>query len=207
MAFQERQFPPTISFGAIGGPGFSTDVVTVSSGAEQRNRKWSEMRHGYEVSQAIKKKSDFAAVRAFFLSVGGRADGFRFKDWADFECSITEGVVVGLTSTTFQLYKRYASGAVSVDRKITKPIAGGLVVTNSGAALTLTTDYTLDTTTGVLTTTTPKTAANLRWDGEFDVPARFDVDELRSVVVDRNGRDGELLLSWASIPIVEIPVA
>ena len=37
MAFREIQFPTKISFGAIGGPGFSTDVVTVRSGREKRN--------------------------------------------------------------------------------------------------------------------------------------------------------------------------
>jgi len=205
MAFQERQFPPRISFGAVGGPGFSTEVVVVASGREKRNRKWSEMRHAFDVSQAVRTNAEFAELRAFFISVGGKADGFRYKDWADFQTVITDGVVTGITSTTFQLYKRYTSGATSTDRKITKPIATGFVLTNSGTTLALTTDYTLDSTTGIVTTVTPKTAANLRWSGEFDVPSRFDIDELRAEIVSRRA-DRELLLAWNAIPIVEIRV-
>ena len=40
MAFYEVQFPSSISFGAQGGPGYRTDVVVVSSGAETRNVTW-----------------------------------------------------------------------------------------------------------------------------------------------------------------------
>jgi uncharacterized protein (TIGR02217 family) len=205
MAFREIQFPPDISFGGIGGPGFKTDVVSVLSGHEKRNARWSEMRHSYEVSHAVKTEAHFKAIRAFFMSVGGKRDGFRFKDWADYRTSLTEGVVDGITTTTFQLQKQYVSGDVTTLRDITKPIASGFVLQDSGVTLTLSTDYSFSTVTGVLTTVVPRTASNLKWSGQFDVPCRFDVDELHAQVVNRNPTTG-LLLAWESIPIIEIRV-
>lgn len=202
MAFREVQFPTKISFGAIGGPGFNTDVVTVRSGHEKRNANWSEMRHAWEVSQALKTEPDFKAIRAFFLSVRGRHVGFRFKDWADYLATISEGVVEGIDTTHFQLQKQYVSSDVTTLREITKPIASGFVLKASGVTLTLTSDYTLSTTTGIVTTTAPRTASTLTWSGSFDVPARFNVDELRASIVNRKP-NGDLLLAWDSIPILE----
>lgn len=217
MPFREVQFPPRISRGAVGGPGFSTDVVTVRSGDEKRNANWSVMRHSWEVSYAVKTESDFKQVRAFFLSVGGKRDGFRFKDWADYQASIAEGVVQGITTTRFQLQKRYVSGdaalagspsgddVVTTLRTIAKPLAVGFVLKDGATTLNPGAHYTIDPFSGIVTTTSSRTAANLTWSGEFDVPARFDTDELRATIVDRNQAKG-LLLTWNSIPIVEIRV-
>lgn len=204
MAFLESpRMPKEISFGAIGGPGFRTTVVTIGSGVEKRNAEWSKTRYSYDVSQAIKTESDFALVRNHFYAVGGKRDGFRFKDYADFQVATGEGVVLGITTTTFQLQKKYVFGSVTSLRDIKKPIASGFVLHNSGTPLTITTDYTLDATTGRITTTIPRTASNLTWTGEFDVPVRFDVDELKGQIVNRKP-NGEYLMAWDSIPLVEV---
>lgn len=204
MTFKEApRFPEDISFGGVGGPGWKTDVVTVGSGHEKRNALWSKMRHRYEVSHAVKTEDHFKKVRAHFLIMNGRQHSFRYKDPADFRCAIDEGRVSGLTTTTFQLVKRYGIDSETVDREIKKPLASGFVLKNSGSTLTLTTDYTLDATTGIVTTVVPRTAANLTWSGTFDVPVRYDIDELRAQVVNRNLSSG-LLLVWESIPLVEV---
>jgi uncharacterized protein (TIGR02217 family) len=204
MAFREVQFPPRISYGAIGGPGWSTDVVTVRSGHENRNANWADMRHRWEVAQAVKTEAQFEEVRAFFLSVRGRKDGFRFKDWADHRVAPADGVVQALTDTTFQLQKAYPSADVWTLRDIRKPVASGFVLRDEGVALVAGVDYTLDTTTGVVTTATERDAETLSWSGTFDVPARFDTDELRAEIISANSSG--YLLTWQSIPILEIPV-
>lgn len=208
MPFIESpRFPERIAYGAMGGPGFNTTVVTSASGREARNQNWQYPRHAWDVSQGLNSQADFDTLRAFFLAVGkGKRNGWRFKDWADFQAAHSgagAGVVSGITSTTFQLVKRYTSGAQTQDRIITKPIAAGFELKDGGVTLTLTTDYTLNTTTGVVTTTAPRTAANLTWAGEFDVPMRFDVDELRARIVSRNAATG-LIYEWGEIPIVEL---
>lgn len=210
MAFIETpRFPDRIAIGAQGGPGFSTSVVSLASGREARNANWQYPRHAWDVSQGINKASDFAELRAFFLAVGmGRQNGWRFKDWADHSAahSGTEsGVVSGITGTTFQLVKRYTSGAQTQDRLIQKPLAAGFELKDTGVTLTLTTDYTLDATTGIVTTAISRTAANLTWSGEFDVPMRFDTDALRGRMLGRTPGSG-ILHEWGEIPIVEILV-
>lgn len=52
----------------------------------------------------------------------------------------------------------------------------------------------------------PQSGETLTWAGQFDVPARFDVDEMKKQIIDRNGPSGDLLVDWGSIPIVEIRV-
>lgn len=203
MAFYETpRFPEKISLGASGGPGFSTEVITVESGREKRNARWVFPQHRWDVSHAVRVQADLDALRAFFLAMNGKLHGFRFKDWSDYQTLITQGVVSGITSTTFQLVKRYANGAVSKDRNITKPIAAGFVLKDTGVTLVLTTDYTLNTVTGVVTTTIPRTAANLTWSGEFDVPMRFDTDEFQAEIVDR--AQSQLLYALTSVPLVEL---
>lgn len=202
MAFYESpRFPDRIAYGAAGGPEFNTSVVVTAGGSEQRNGNWPYPRHSWDVSQGIKKQADYEALRAHFLTQRGRLHGFRFKDWADYTVSLAEGRVQGLTTTTFQLLKRYTSGAQTLDRRIRKPLAG-IVLKDGATTLALTTDYTLDTTTGIVTTVIARTAGNLAWSGEFDVPMRYDTDKLDGRIVARN--PGNVLLhEWASIPIVE----
>lgn len=44
----------------------------------------------------------------------------------------------------------------------------------------------------------------LTWTGEFDVPARFDVDDMKIQIINRSGE--KLLEAWDAIPIVEIRI-
>lgn len=204
MAFYESpRFPERISYGASGGPMWSTEVVQTISGKEQRTSPWTYPLHRWDVSQGVRTATQFAELRAFFLTVRGRLHGWRFKDWTDYTATHTDGLVSGITSTTFQLVKRYTSGSQTLDRKIVKPIASGFELKNSGTPLVLTTDYTLDATTGIVTTVTSKTAANLTWAGEFDVPMRFDTDHLQAQIVARNLTAG-LIHEWSAVPIVEL---
>ncbi|MHB9836850.1 DUF2460 domain-containing protein [Paraburkholderia terrae] len=70
-----------------------------------------------------------------------------------------------------------------------------LAVTTTGKAIT---------TGSAIGTRYPQGADVLAWAGQFDVPARFDVDEMKKQVMDRSG--GDLIVDWGSIPIVEIRV-
>lgn len=203
MAFKESpRFPDRIAFGAQGGPAFLTDVVTLTSGVEQRNENWLESRQEYEVSQAVQGEADFKEVGAFFRSVGGRRDGFRFKDWTDYTVTFAEGIVEDLGANEFQLQKRYISGPDETPRSIRKPVPGTVILRDGVSVLATPGDYTIDTTTGIITAP-GRSAATLNWSGEFDVPVRFDVDKLVGTVINKN-QDLGLLTSWDSIPLVEI---
>lgn len=200
MAFLETpRFPERIAFGALGGPVFSTTVVATGSGVEARETAWAYPLHRWDVSQGINGQADYETLRAFFMAVRGRLHGWRFKDPSDYQATLSQGVVTAITSTTFQLVKRYGAGSLSLDRVIKKPVAGTLDVRVSGVAAA----FTLDATTGVVTIASAPAAATVTWAGEFDVPMRFDTDTMQGRIAERNPQRG-LLHVWEAIPIVEL---
>lgn len=79
----------------------------------------------------------------------------------------------------------------------------------AGSAYTLavnTTGQTITTHTGNLGAMYGQPGDALTWVGQFDVPARFDIDEMKKQIMDRNGSYGDLLVDWGSIPILEVRV-
>ncbi len=210
-AFHEVRFPDNISRGARGGPERRTQVVELTSGAEERNASWANSRRRYDVAYGIRRADDLAAVVAIFEARNGRLHGFRYKDWADYKSCLpsqTPGPadqVIGTgngTATQFQLAKRYTSGAQSWTRSIAKPVAGTVSIALNGTPLV--SGWSVSTTTGVVTFATPPAAGVTVTAGfEFDVPVRFDTDMLDVTL------DVERLGSISSIPLLEIrlPVA
>ena len=206
MAFHEVRFPENISRGARGGPERRTQVVELASGDEERNASWANSRRRYDVAYGIRRADDLAAVVAFFEARNGRLHGFRYKDWADYKSALPSQAITATdqqigTGTgshqTFQLAKRYTSGAQTWVRTIAKPVAGtvrvalGMVEQMSG--------WTLDATIGVVNfTTAPANGVIVRAGFEFDVPVRFDSDTLDVTL------DFERLGSITAIPLLEI---
>ncbi len=206
MAFHEVRFPDNISRGARGGPERRTQIVEMASGDEERNGSWADSRRRYDASYGIRKADDLAAVTAFFEARRGRLYGFRWKDWADYKSGLpsaslsatdqTVGTGTG-AATTFQLFKRYASGAQSWTRTITKPVAGTVAMALNG--VTQITGWTVNTTTGVVTfAAAPALGVAITAGFEFDVPVRFDTDTLDVTL------DFERLGSITSIPLIEV---
>lgn len=179
VPFIEERFPVNVSEGSKGGPGFNTTVFTSQSGFEQRNSNWANSRAQYDVSYGIRDKVDLDAVLAFFFVMRGRATGFRFKDWGDYQ--ITNGNIGTGTGaqTIFQIVKKYTVGANTYTRTINKIVTGTLQVFVNGVLQTLTTHYTVNMNTGVITfVTAPPNGQAVTVTCEFDVPVRFDVDSL-----------------------------
>jgi len=96
------------------------------------------------------------------------------------------------------MVKRYTSGSNTQDRIIRKPVSGTCTALVSAAPVTHSIDYT----TGIITIASAPAASNITWAGEFDVPMRFDSDQLPGRIVSRNRADG-LLTEWSDIQIVE----
>lgn len=85
--FHDVRFPDAIARGATGGPEYSTDIITVASGFEQRNINWQASRARYDIGTGIRTREQMAEVIAFFRARKGRAYGFRFRDWTDFDAA------------------------------------------------------------------------------------------------------------------------
>lgn len=195
--FHEVQFPPKIAYGATGGPEFNTTITTTFGGFEQRNVNWQKARGRWDVSTGIKSKADMDAVIAFFRARFGKAYGFRFKDWSDYQ-GVGQAIGTGNgAQTAFQLIKTYVSGGETYVREIRKPVNGSVSVYLDSVLQVG--GYTVDYATGIVTfSVAPGGSVAVGADFEFDVPARFDSDQI-SVRA-----DGPARFVWDSIPIVEI---
>lgn len=150
MGFHEVQLPTDISYGAQFGPEFSTDIVKVGSGFEQRNANWSEALCSGDVGFGVRTLDQVQRLTAFFRARRGRAFGFRFKDWADY---VATDSVLGTgdgVKYQWQLVKKYLdSGGYVSTRTITKPVLNTLTVYHDGDVDE--TGWSADYTTGVIT--------------------------------------------------------
>lgn len=64
-SFYEINFPADIAYGATGGPEFFTDIVTSSSGFEERNINWLNSRCRYNLAPSIKTQKQLDDLIAF----------------------------------------------------------------------------------------------------------------------------------------------
>lgn len=170
MAFIETpRFPEGIAAGSKFGPGYNTSVARNLGGHEANNQNWSMPLYEGDVRYGVRTQAQWEDLLAFFHSVAGRHNGFRFKNFNDFDASGAEGTVTAIDATHWQLYKTYTYGAVSKARKITKPVSATIAISGGGS-------YTLDAATGIITKTGG--ASPTGWTGEFDTPVRFNVDRM-----------------------------
>lgn len=187
MAFHEVLFPLPLSLESMGTPGWQTEVAQSASGSEQRNQRWSSALHVYDVAQSVRTVADLETLMTFFHERRGRFHGFRFRDPLDNRsCAYgqTPGAsdqVIGTgdgTQATFQLRKRYGSAFDPFDRPITKPVSASVRVALGGTEQM--SGWSVDLATGIVTFDTPPgNGVEVTAGFEFDVPARFDVDEIR----------------------------
>lgn len=185
-AFHETQFPANISYGSRGGPRRLTQVVTLKSGFEERNQSWQHSRRKYDASVGLRNMSDLHQILRFWEARRGQLYGFRWKDWADYKSNFGKATPTDTdvildtgdgTTTAFQLVKRYEDAGEEYVRPIRKPVIGTVVVSLDDVSQS--SGWTLDSTTGIITfAAAPGNGVIVKAGFEFDVPARFDADEL-----------------------------
>lgn len=181
MAFHDVRLPIEIERGARGGPQFSTTINVLTSGAEIRNSLWQRQRGRWNVSYGLQalgaSDGNIQEVIDFFYARMGRLHGFRFKDWSDYKITGPQQIGTGDgTEVDFQIYKAYTSGAVTYSRTITKVVSGSLAVYVNDVLQT--SGYTEDE--GLITfSSAPTNTHTVKVACEFDVPVRFDTDQLQ----------------------------
>jgi len=215
MAFDEVRLPEEIEQGAVGGPTFQTRVLALSSGFERRNIDWEQARMSWDLAYGIMSLDDTTAdvyidlVRNFFFARQGRANGFRFKDWSDYQLDNVIGQTDGSTAA-HQVLKAYTDlGSFTYNREIKKIVTGtetvtvnSVVISEGGGA----SQYQLDDTTGILTlgsTLATQSGTDIEVACEFDTPVRFADDQLRISLLHAAGTGAG---SIPSIPIIEVRI-
>ena len=206
--FHEVRFPLRVALGTSGGPVRRTDIVSLSNGRENRNRRWQDARRRYDAGSGVRSIEDLYAVLAFFEARAGQFYGFRFHDPVDHKSCAPGGTASasdqqigsgdGVTAA-FQLVKRYADAGGETVRTVDKPVAGTVVVSVAGGVRPAG-DYTVNSATGVVTFKPGKIPASgvIRAGYEFDVPVRFDTDRIDIDLAQFNA--GRI----PSIPLLEI---
>lgn len=210
MNFHEIRFPENISYGSTGGPMRRTDIVTLANGFEERLTPWADSRRMYNAGIGLRSLDALEELIAFFEARYGQLYGFRWKDWTDYKsCKPSRNVsardqIIGYgdnKNKIFTLKKIYNSGAYSYTRIIKKPVKGTVHIAVNGNEQIETTDYKFDTKIGQITFLSPPDQnAKITAGFEFDVPVRFDIDNIKISV--SAFQAGEI----PDIPVIEVRI-
>lgn len=207
--FHEVRFPLDVARGARGGPERQTQIVTLASGREVRNSRWSHSRRRYDAGLGVRSLDALAAVVSFFEERRGRLYGFRWRDPLDWKSSLPSaepaatdqaiGTGDGITAV-FALRKVYGSGPAAYDRSIAKPCAGTVRVAVDWIEQPPEA-FACDPASGLVSFAPgaiPAAGAVVTAGFAFDVPVRFDID---AIEVDLSAfAAGEI----PRVPVVEI---
>lgn len=206
--FHEVRFPLDVALGSRGGPVRRTDVVSLASGAEQRNARWARSRRRYDAGFGVRSLDALHDVIDFFEERRGRLIGFRLRDRADWKSCRPSATPTPLDQrigegdgerAVFRLRKTYGGAFAPYERPIAKPVAGSVRVAVDGVELPEGAGFVCDATTGAVTLLVPPApGASVTAGFAFDTPVRFDADELD---VDLSAFDAG---AAPRIPMVEI---
>jgi len=200
------------------GPSVETAVTLLTNftGNEVVNPNRSQYRRVFNAAFGVRSLADLRILSAFFHAMGGPVTGFLVKDWTDFQTTrtattlasspvtiTTQGVATETsTSGVWQLQKKYTVGSRSHLRNLKRPKAGGLIYFDN-VLKTVTTDYTYDTTTGLLTVVSGSPTA-ITHTLEFFVPCRFAQKNLPADLIMYRAADGSGNVDIEAVPMIEL---
>lgn len=199
---EEPRFNTEVRYGTSGGPTFSTDVLTFSSGVEQRNSNWMDSLGKWKIGGDNYSKKEMDWLISFFRERQGRLGGFRFKDWSDYLVTTAQGSLIPIEGTTnyMQMVKLYdVGGGHTHERVIMKPVLDSVKVYKDGVLVTPIIDYALG-----WVKVAPE--EGYTWSGEFDVPVRFGEDTFASNFEAYRHSDGESMFTVSGLTVQEIPL-
>src|SRR5262245_38409424 len=191
-AFHEILFPLDIALRSAGVPQRRTAVVTLGSGAEERNARWAHSRRRYDAGYGIKTFEALSQVLAFFEERRGRLYGFRWRDRLDHSSAMPGATttatdqVIGTgdgLKQAFQLSKTYGAFYLPYRRPIAKPVPLSVRIAVGEHEIEQGIGFSVDSTTGIVTFLpghVPAIGAAISAGFLFDVPVRFDTDYLET---------------------------
>ncbi len=178
MAFLEQRLSERIERGATGGPvNRGRRMSRTASGRMKQVFSWAAPLHEYTISHGIldgARREQLLSM--WYVVMFTPYEGFRFRDWMDYQATQENSRCTLITGSTYQLQRVYSVYGLEYVRAVTKPVAGAVVYrTRSGVVSTAT--ATIDTTTGIATITGHLAGDTYTWAGQFDVPVTFSGDE------------------------------
>jgi uncharacterized protein (TIGR02217 family) len=209
-SFHDVRFPLGVSFGATGGPERRNEIVSLTSGREKRNARFSQSRRHYDAGTGVRSLTDLHDVLAFVEARRGSLHAFRFRDPFDMKSCRPEQTVspadqaLGTgdgTRTRFALVKKYGEGGDAYQRLIARPVLDTLCVAVDDVEKVSPDDWNFYFATGevvFLPGSVPGAGEEIAAGYEFDVPVRFDTERIAvSLTAFKAGQ-------IPSIPLIEV---
>jgi uncharacterized protein (TIGR02217 family) len=209
LSFSEEKLELGYDYGAVGGMSYATEIVKMADHSlEQRNANLHLPRGRWQLGDRLIAESetdDLAEVtylRQFHLDRVGSFQGFRFRDWSDFE-GFDENIARGDgIKTQFQLCKVYTVTGSWSCRPIQKPVPGSVSIYVN--QIPETEDWTIDYSTGVISKSTPvPDGASITASFEFDVPVWFESDQIGFSLQGYEEESGDAIYRLDSVFVVE----
>lgn len=179
IAISDERFEPPIGFQTSGGPGWHTEIITKTSGAEARNALWSRPLRRWQVSGVPLDEGAATQLIRFFNARSGGAQGFRFRDpfgWRTGDPITAFGEALGTGDGSTTEYQLKFDDGSTVPRPVTRPVEATVKIAMDGVE---TSAFSVDGETGMVTfDIAPADGAVLTSGFEFDLPVRFETDRL-----------------------------
>lgn len=186
VRFAEERLELGYDYGVVGGMAFDTEIVVTANDGEQRNAlrylplgRW-QLGDRLILESSMEQINEVSYLQDFHRDRHGSYEGFRFKDWSDYQ-AIDEIIAVGDgEQQVFQLRKSYRVGDAVFYRPIVKPVVETVVFSFdllpagvSAIGISIFDD------TGHIHLVQPlPEGAILRATFEFDVPVWFESDQI-----------------------------
>ena len=210
--FVEERLDIGIDYGAVGGMSFKTEIINNGAETEQRNcTRWLPLGRWQLGERLIyegddKSLNEVEYLKTFHAARKGSKQGFRFRDWTDYQ-GINQhiGTTDGVT-TQWQLVKTYYGGDVNniTQRPIIKPVQGTVKLYLDGLEITF---PSVDSSTGVITFAVPPSAGQIiTADFVFDVAVTFEKDEISWDLLAVSLPTGEKLHKLGSVFVAEMKI-
>jgi uncharacterized protein (TIGR02217 family) len=182
--FLEERLSDLIRYGSSWQDDFAVNIVTTSGGNEYRSLVHPYPVRKFDISYMLDDVRLWAELVNVYHRAHGMYAGFRARCYDEYSTNGPKGTPTSsdqptlvLTATTRQLVKQYgtdksAGASGYAYRKIKKPVSGTVVVAKNGTPLTGG-QFSVDTTTGIVTVPTAIITDTITAGCEFDFPVRF----------------------------------
>lgn len=172
MSFVNARINECMAYGFTGGPEWSTLIIPMDNGREQRNGQWLYPKSRFSADYLNLNRDDQQMVLQYFHAMRGRLHCFRFRDWNDYEASNElQAPEIG-TSTPMQLVKTYGVANQLTTRIIQAPVDSTVILLRDGTPVDGDWDYGA----GKFTPSSSFTAGTYTASFQFDLWVRFDSD-------------------------------
>lgn len=209
MAFDNAVFPLELS--ALGiQTAWSTTVVELGGGNEQRNINFGDARRHYDANTPTLTLAQYLQIEKHFNARRGRGRSFPLRDRSSFRAATEALGTAGGAASTMQLVVASGDASNAYAREVYLPESGTLHVYANAVEKTEGVDWSMaytGATAGTLTWINSFSGQSITWSGDYYIPVRYDLDQLSGpeLFIWTSGTTG--LVQGPSIPLIEVRYA